>query len=376
MTIFTAYNLRSQGGAGELWKRLVVAASATDAHVFYASPRPIPHTHLSTHVHCPCPAHPLGNLVYMAMLFLVSLFRWRVRPGDRVISQGILYTLPLLPLKWKGARICTIIHGDYFEELVRRGVPPFWRHLCRVVYEPMYRRSDLLLPVSHDLARRLRDVHGIEESRIRTTHNSMPPVPRSDPGRLAELRAGLGIEDKDLVLVYVGGLNPIKRVDRFIELVAGIAPDRPVKGIVVGDGSERRPLEALARKLGIDDRVRFVGWRTPATPYMEIADLLVLCSDYEGCPTVLLEGLRLGIAMVGSRVGGIPDILGDDRLTFRPDDDDALLTTVKTLLDARGRVEPWVHHHIERQQHLFSHNWEHDVLECCAAAATPATASG
>jgi len=302
-------------------------------------------------------------MIYMLGLFLRCLFCWRVSRGDVAISQGVLYTLPMLPLKRKGARMVTVVHGAYFEELVRRSIPRFVRALLFPVYEPMYHASDLLLPVSGELAGRLRERHHVCPDRICRAHNSAPDIPATPSAELDRLRGELGIPATAVTLVFAGGLNPIKRVDRFVRLVRDLGADYTVKGLVVGDGPEREHLEALAEELGVRDGIVFTGWVSSATPYIELADVLILCSDYEGCPTVLLEGLALCRPMVGSRVGGIPEILADERLTFDPGEPAALTETVRGILSPDGRPAEWIGPHLAAQRERFRTPWEDQVID-------------
>ena len=373
VTIFTAYNMRSRGGAGLLWQRLVNTAARRAVVVRYAAPLSVSDVPAARHTRCPCLPGAVGNLLYMVCLLLHGVFSWRVARGDVVISQGILYTLPMLPLKWKGARLVTLVHGDYLEELERRSVPRLLRFVLRRLYEPMYRASDLLLPISADLAQRLTKRHGVPVNKIRRVCNSAPIIARSAPDKLNQLRHELGIREDAFVLVYAGGLNPIKRVDRFVALIAALSRDRNVRGIVVGDGPQRGALETMTRELGISERVVFTGWRSPAIPYIELADLVVMCSDYEGCPTVLLEGLSLGRAMVGSRVGGIPEILADNRLTFYPLTVEALEATVRGIIRPDGQIESWVEEHLRQQCKRFSIPWEVQVIEAVTAGSDETT---
>ena len=84
--------------------------------------------------------------------------------------------------------------------------------------------------------------------------------------------------------------------------------------IIAGDGQERERLEEQARELGIAGRVRFLGHlAAPDLLYPEL-DLMVIPSRTEGLPNVFLEALRHGVPVVSTRVGAIPDLVGDGDL--------------------------------------------------------------
>jgi glycosyltransferase involved in cell wall biosynthesis len=81
--------------------------------------------------------------------------------------------------------------------------------------------------------------------------------------------------------------------------------------MIAGDGPERGRLEALARQLGVEARVRFLGVvpQPELTRYYNAADALVLASSREGWANVLLEAMACGTAVVASRVWGTPEVV-------------------------------------------------------------------
>lgn len=80
---------------------------------------------------------------------------------------------------------------------------------------------------------------------------------------------------------------------------------------LVGDGELRGEMEALAADLGISGQVTFCGMQQNVYPYLHDADILVLPSVYEGNPMTIIEAMGTGLPIVASRVGGIPDMIGD-----------------------------------------------------------------
>jgi len=112
-------------------------------------------------------------------------------------------------------------------------------------------------------------------------------------------------------LVFVGRLVPHKRVERLLDAVGrtdGVRID------VVGDGPERAALEEEAARIGVTDRAAFHGDVSHDEVIDRIgrADALVLASDYEGLPHVVLEALAAGTPVVSPSVGGIGEIVHDE----------------------------------------------------------------
>ena len=80
---------------------------------------------------------------------------------------------------------------------------------------------------------------------------------------------------------------------------------------MLGDGPLQASLEQLSATLGLQDRVSFLGLVPDVSPYLREADLLVLISHYEGLPLSILEGLRMGLPVVASDVGGVSEAVID-----------------------------------------------------------------
>ena len=104
---------------------------------------------------------------------------------------------------------------------------------------------------------------------------------------------------------------------------------------VVGDGPLRSQLEREARDLAIDARVCFAGIDPEVQPWLSSTDVFVLPSRSEGMGRVLQEAMASGVAVVASRVGGIPELVQDGvtGLLVDPDDPAALAQAIGVLLD-------------------------------------------
>jgi len=136
-------------------------------------------------------------------------------------------------------------------------------------------------------------------------------APSVDP---VTMRAELGIAPATFVVGTVGRLMPIKGSKYLIEAFARFRRQRAPQEsqlVIVGDGPSRTALEQCAESHGISRDVRFLGMRTDVYSLMTAFDIFVLPSLHEGVPMVLLEAMALGIPVVASRVGGIPEILED-----------------------------------------------------------------
>ena len=128
------------------------------------------------------------------------------------------------------------------------------------------------------------------------------------------------VNNKKKVILYVGRLEPVKGVRYLVQAVRILIDKdlRNIKLLIVGDGSEKRYLEELVKKLGLEDYIVFVG-RVPhdkIPEYMASADLFVLPSLSEGFPIVTVEVMVMGLPIIASRVGGLPWIIRDGENGF------------------------------------------------------------
>ncbi len=141
-----------------------------------------------------------------------------------------------------------------------------------------------------------------------------------------------------LRLIFVGRLS-IQKNPLLLLQALGLLRDLPWRLDILGDGPLRPAAEALARELGLAPRVVFHGWVRPeAVPTaMCRSDVLVLPSLAEGLPLVGVQALAAGLAIVGSNVGGIADVIrpGQNGLLVPVNDAAALAAALRQVLDRR-----------------------------------------
>jgi glycosyltransferase involved in cell wall biosynthesis len=179
------------------------------------------------------------------------------------------------------------------------------------------RGADGIVAVSQDLANRVLEF-GVAANRVRVIYDGVDYTVFHS-GSKVEARQRVQFADNDPLLLFVGNLVPVKAVDVLLEACALLARGgRAFRLFIIGQGPLRNALEQQAAKLGIAERVRFLGGRlqTELADWYRAADLFVLPSLSEGVPNVLLETSACGTAWVASNVGGIPEIvrLGKGRL--------------------------------------------------------------
>lgn len=146
---------------------------------------------------------------------------------------------------------------------------------------------------------------GIPAEKVMTIDNGIP-----DPRAGRVVRAGR--EGGPLVIGSVGRLERAKAYADFVDAAALVlATDAHVRFRLVGDGGERDALIARAARLGLDARFEFAGWSDDAIGEIAAMDVYVVTSVTETTNLSLLEAMALGVPVVATAVGGIPDIVVD-----------------------------------------------------------------
>jgi glycosyltransferase involved in cell wall biosynthesis len=135
------------------------------------------------------------------------------------------------------------------------------------------------------------------------------------------------VHSDEFVVGAVGRLSDQKdfgHLLRAIRLLVDTDPEahRRLRGLIVGpDGGARAALEAEAQSLGIADRAVFLGARSDVPELLRAFDAFVMCSRYEGLPFALLEAMAMGVPVVATAVGSIPEVIdGSAFLVVEPFD--------------------------------------------------------
>jgi len=162
---------------------------------------------------------------------------------------------------------------------------------------------------------------------------------------LEKRRAELGIEADDFVIVTLASLKRNKGHEVLLHAARQLRQQHPrIKFLVVGDGPLRGELNAEAKQLGLAGHVAFTGLQNDVSPYLEMAHALVLPTLFrEGLSVALIEGASAGLPLVGSNLGGIPEVIEHQENGFlvRPGDAADLAAAIGQLIanpDLRARM--------------------------------------
>jgi glycosyltransferase involved in cell wall biosynthesis len=171
---------------------------------------------------------------------------------------------------------------------------------------------------------------GIAPSQIEVLHNALE-IQREDC-TFAESPPAAWAQAKRRLL-FVGRLIPCKGLPNLFSALSKMKTQPTL--FLVGDGPETPMLLGLRDKLGLIDRIVFLGYQKNPFPFIERADALVLPSSEEGLGRSLMEAMALGTPVVGTRIGGIPDVITHEEngLLVEYGDIDALALACDRVLD-------------------------------------------
>jgi len=191
------------------------------------------------------------------------------------------------------------ILGRYPVVAVEHSVFPSTSSLQRVLRRGLERRLAAHVGVAERSARSFERVAGLRPGSLEVIYNGVPDVPampvdRPVPGP---------------IVGTAGRFVPEKSLDTLIAALAMLPAE--VSCVLVGDGPERRRLEALAAASGAGDRIVFTGWVPHARDYLAIMDVVAIPSRFEGFPLAMVEAMLAERPIVASAVGSIPEAIED-----------------------------------------------------------------
>ena len=152
-----------------------------------------------------------------------------------------------------------------------------------------------------------------------------------------DLRLELGLTTGHLLVGLISYLRSYKGHEYFIEAASMIAAQRrDVTFVIVGEGPEERSIRSRIEHLGLSDRIRMLGFRQDLLNVFRSFDLFAIPSvEGDTIPQVLMQALAIGLPVVSTTVGSIPDVVieGETGFVVPPRDAKALAGRIVTLLD-------------------------------------------
>jgi glycosyltransferase involved in cell wall biosynthesis len=208
---------------------------------------------------------------------------------------------------------------------------PFIQRVQYRLLAPVVHR---FIAVSRHMADDLCHTFAIPLEKIRVVHNAVaaPAAAQFDGGSEPGLnRGGTGLK-----VVLTPARLHAQKGHRYLLEAALLVPDAIF--VFAGDGPERTSLEDQSARLGLRDRVLFLGRRDDIPALLAQCDVCVLPSLSEGLPLAVLEAMAAGTPVIGCAVGGVPELVADGQtgLLVPPADPQALAGAIRCLLSNPG----------------------------------------
>ena len=239
-----------------------------------------------------------------------------VRMHEVVLAHGldllhVHYAIPHATSAWMARemlagtrpdiKVLTTLHGT---DITIVGQDPSFHAITKFSIE----KSNGLTAVSDYLRAETQSVFGCSGCRIEVIPNFIDPRVYDRSRYEPQLREQV---NGDKVLMHISNFRAVKRVRDVVGVYARVAKEVPSVLVMVGDGPERIDAEQEARRLGVQDRVYFLGKLESVAPLLASADLFLIPSQSESFGLSALEALATGVPVVGTRAGGLPEVVRD-----------------------------------------------------------------
>ena len=225
--------------------------------------------------------------------------------------------------KLRGARLVSTKHND----------DPFRTGAFRFVERGLAHLADRIVTITDSLRVFTIERVGVPAVKVETIHYGMdePPEPWG-------VNPPDEVPDGARVLVAIARLAPQKGIDVAVRALTTLPEDTVL--VVLGEGPERVPLEALAQELGVASRFFLPGRVPDVSAWLRRATVLVHPARWEGFGLGVLEAMLAGLPVVASGVSSLPELVvdGETGVLVRPDDPSALALGVARALDEAPRL--------------------------------------
>ncbi len=241
-------------------------------------------------------------------------------------------------------KVVTTLHGT---DTTLLGQDPSYGPAIRYALE----RSDAVTAVSHFLASETRRIIGTTKP-IDVIHNFFEP--KKALKTREEIRTSLGLKD-EVLLCHASNLRPLKRIDRLLNLIAGLNTQTPFKLLILA-GGDFSTHKAQVDRLKLNNKVIVLDNVASIEDYLNASDMGLFTSDSESFCLGILEAMCFGAPSVSTQVGGIPEVIeeGKTGLMCDPENLPGLIEAAARLIDNKALRQTMGKEAKKRASELFS----------------------
>ncbi len=211
-----------------------------------------------------------------------------------------------------------------------------------------YRSSDFYMGVTRDIVRHIKE-NIADPSRAFVGH-TFGTLPEDKPVS----RADFDVPEDAKVVLLLSRMHWKKGVDTLLEAADATTPN--IYYLLAGDGPDQKKYEKMCSKMGLDDRVRFLGWRNDRAALLDIADICVLPSRYEPFGTVIAEAWFASVPLIAAKAAGASQYVTHEQDGLLHDIDDAqtLAAQIQQIATDEKLAEKLVKGGTKTYEELFS----------------------
>jgi glycosyltransferase involved in cell wall biosynthesis len=297
-------------------------------------------------------------------------------PGSRLALEASHRSLPLFPLNIKGyfhpamlwrlrsfirSASIDVVHCQHSRDLAtvvpalqlsRRAIPlVFSKRMGSYIvkrdlfHRYTHRRIDVVLAISDVIHKNVVATTPVPPERVRTLHDAVDTaVFSAEREDRWNVRRGAGIPDDTLVVGFVGRFSPGKGLEELLRAADLLQARHPsVRYLIAGEASHGEEeyagtIHALAERLGVQNIVSFIGYRSDVPAVMASFDILAFPSHAESFGVVLIEAMAMGKPVVSTNCDGVLDIVVDGVTGIRvpPKDASAFAHGLEQLIANAG----------------------------------------
>jgi glycosyltransferase involved in cell wall biosynthesis len=204
------------------------------------------------------------------------------------------------------------------------------------------KNADLLVAVSEE-EKRIVTGKGFPHEKVRVVYNGYELSEGSDKEKITQLKREYGL-DGHIVVGNLGRLHNTKRLDILIKAFARLMKEseQELKLLIIGEGPHQRRLEKLAMKEGIEEDVHFTGFIPRGDRVLNVFDIFVLPTTFEGCSNVLVEVMAKGLPIITTNIPSVAWMFEDKK--------NALLVSQNNVAELYIRLERLVSNENMRRQ--------------------------
>ena len=204
-------------------------------------------------------------------------------------------------------KVVTTLHGT---DITLVGSHPNYK----TAVEFSINNSDVVTSVSNDLKKTTNKLFNISKE-IKVVYNFIDTA-KYDSANKEECRRSSIAAPDEKILTHVSNFRPVKRVEDVIKVFYEVQKEVPAKLLMIGEGPDRKKAEILTKKLGITNKVFFLGNSTEIDKILCYSDIFLLPSETESFGLAALEAMAAKTAVISTNTGGLPEVNLDGETGF------------------------------------------------------------